>query len=65
MDADLYNTGYEIIAYITLNKDRSQNGSPLISVANNLEEQKTIDRRYFKSCKSRSSSTYLRKLYDY
>ncbi|AUM96628.1 TPA: hypothetical protein LA742_000903 [Clostridium botulinum] len=42
MGADLYNTGYEIIAYITLSKDRAQNGNPLILVASDLEEQKQL-----------------------
>jgi hypothetical protein len=37
-----YDTGYEIAAYITLSKDRAQNGNPLILVASNLEEQKQI-----------------------
>ncbi len=30
MGADSYNSGYEIVAYITLTKDRAQNGNPLI-----------------------------------
>lgn len=42
MGADLYNTGYEIIAYITLSKERAQNGNPLILIANNLKEQKQL-----------------------
>lgn len=42
MGADSYNSGYEIIAYITLSKDRAQNGNPLILFANSLEEQKQL-----------------------
>ncbi|MFL0268359.1 capping complex subunit for YIEGIA [Candidatus Clostridium radicumherbarum] len=42
MASGSYNTGYEIAAYITLSKDRAQNGNPLILVANNIEEQKQI-----------------------
>lgn len=42
MGEDFYNTGYEIVAYITLNRDRPQNGNPLILVASNLEEQKQL-----------------------
>lgn len=37
-----YDTGYEIAAYITLSRDRAQNGNPLILVASSLEEQKQI-----------------------
>jgi hypothetical protein len=32
----------EIAAYITLDKDRPQNGNPLILVAKSLEEQKQL-----------------------
>ncbi|WP_026888899.1 capping complex subunit for YIEGIA [Clostridium beijerinckii] len=42
MGTDFYNTGYEIIAYITLSKDRAQNGNPLILVAKTQEEQKQL-----------------------
>ena len=42
MGADSYNSGYEIIAYITLSKDRAQNGNPLILVASSIEEQKQL-----------------------
>lgn len=42
MGTDSYNTGYEIIAYISLSKDRAQNGNPLILVASSLEEQKEL-----------------------
>ncbi|MFT8342099.1 MAG: hypothetical protein ABF652_11775 [Clostridium beijerinckii] len=42
MGTDFYNTGYEIIAYITLSKDRAQNGNPLILVAQTPEEQKQL-----------------------
>lgn len=35
-------TGYEIVAYISLSKDRAQNGNPLILFASNLEEQKQL-----------------------
>ena len=42
MGADSYNTGYEIVAYITLTKDRAQNGNPLILVASSLDEQKQL-----------------------
>lgn len=37
-----HDTGYEIAAYITLSRDRAQNGNPLILVASSLEEQKQI-----------------------
>ncbi|MEQ8196959.1 MAG: hypothetical protein ABRQ27_02955 [Clostridiaceae bacterium] len=39
MGQDSFNTGYEIAAYITLNRDRPQNGNPLILIASNVEEQ--------------------------
>lgn len=52
MGADLYNTGYEIIAYITLNKDRPQNGNPLILVASSLEEQKQLTEDISKALRS-------------
>jgi SepF-like predicted cell division protein (DUF552 family) len=42
MSADSYNSGYEILAYITLSKDRAQNGNPLILLASSLEEQKQL-----------------------
>ncbi|MZK51096.1 capping complex subunit for YIEGIA [Clostridium beijerinckii] len=42
MGADSYNTGYEIVAYISLSKDRAQNGNPLILVASTPEEQKQL-----------------------
>lgn len=42
MGTDFYNTGYEIIAYITLSKDRAQNGNPLILVAQTQDEQKQL-----------------------
>ncbi|MPN57807.1 hypothetical protein SDC9_205501 [bioreactor metagenome] len=35
-------SNYEIVAYITLSKDRAQNGNPLILVASSLEEQKKL-----------------------
>ncbi|MBO0574045.1 hypothetical protein EXQ42_03620 [Clostridium botulinum] len=52
MGADLYNTGYEIIAYITLSKDRAQNGNPLILVASDLEEQKQLSEDISKAVKA-------------
>ncbi|MBU5300068.1 hypothetical protein KQI45_08235 [Clostridium sporogenes] len=52
MGADLYNTGYEIIAYITLSKDRAQNGNPLILVASDLEEQKQLTEDISKAVKA-------------
>ncbi|WP_434297656.1 capping complex subunit for YIEGIA [Clostridium sporogenes] len=52
MGADLYNTGYEIIAYITLSKDRAQNGNPLILVASDLEEQKQLTEDISKAIKA-------------
>jgi hypothetical protein len=39
-DQDKLNS--EIIAYITLDKDRVQNGNPLILIAKNIEEQKQL-----------------------
>lgn len=52
MGADLYNTGYEIIAYITLSKDRAQNGNPLILVASSQEEQKQLTADISKALKA-------------
>ncbi len=52
MGADLYNAGYEIIAYITLSKDRAQNGNPLILVASDLEEQKQLTEDISKAVKA-------------
>ena len=45
-------TGYEIVAYISLSKDRAQNGNPLILVANNLEEQKQLTNDISKALKA-------------
>lgn len=52
MGADSYNSGYEIVAYISLSKDRAQNGNPLIIVASNLEEQKQITEEIAKALKA-------------
>lgn len=52
MGADSYNSGYEILAYITLNKDRPQNGNPLILVAENLEEQKQLTEEISKALRA-------------
>ncbi|MBV7272543.1 hypothetical protein I6U48_06380 [Clostridium sp. PL3] len=52
MGADSYNTGYEIVAYITLTKDRAQNGNPLILVASSLEEQKQLTEDVSKALKA-------------
>lgn len=52
MGADSYNTGYEIVAYISLSKDRAQNGNPLILVAQNLEEQKQLTEDIAKALKA-------------
>ncbi|WP_459477624.1 capping complex subunit for YIEGIA [Clostridium saccharoperbutylacetonicum] len=52
MGADLYNTGYEILAYITLNKDRPQNGNPLILVASDVNEQKQLTEEIAKALKA-------------
>lgn len=52
MGADTYNTGYEIVAYISLSKDRAQNGNPLILVAQNLEEQKQLTEDIAKALKA-------------
>ncbi|AVQ37472.1 hypothetical protein C7M56_01770 [Clostridium botulinum] len=52
MGADLYNTGYEIIAYITLSRDRAQNGNPLILVASDLEQQKQLTEDISKAVKA-------------
>lgn len=51
MGRDSYNSGYEIAAYITLNKDRPQNGNPLILVAVSEEEQKQITHEIAKAIK--------------
>mgnify|MGYP000738774749 CR=1 FL=1 len=45
-------TGYEIVAYISLSKDRAQNGNPLILVASNLEEQKQLTNDISKALKA-------------
>lgn len=42
----------EIIAYITLNKDRVFGGNPLILIANDIEEQKLIVRDIAKALKA-------------
>lgn len=52
MGTDSYNTGYEIVAYITLSKERAQNGNPLILVASNLEEQKQLTKDISKALKA-------------
>lgn len=52
MGADVYNTGYEIVAYVTLSKDRAQNGNPLILVASSLEEQKQLTEDIAKALKA-------------
>lgn len=52
MGADSYNSGYEIVAYITLSKDRAQNGNPLILVASSLEEQKQLTEDISKALKA-------------
>lgn len=52
MGADLYNTGYEILAYITLTKDRPQNGNPLILVASDVNEQKQLTEEIAKALKA-------------
>jgi tRNA A37 threonylcarbamoyladenosine synthetase subunit TsaC/SUA5/YrdC len=52
MGADSYNTGYEIIAYVTLTKDRAQNGNPLILVASSQEEQKQLTEDISKALKA-------------
>ncbi|AGF57590.1 capping complex subunit for YIEGIA [Clostridium saccharoperbutylacetonicum] len=52
MGADLYNTGYEILAYITLAKDRPQNGNPLILVASDVNEQKQLTEEIAKALKA-------------
>jgi tRNA A37 threonylcarbamoyladenosine synthetase subunit TsaC/SUA5/YrdC len=45
-------TGYEIVAYISLSKDRAQNGNPLILVASNLDEQKQLTNDISKALKA-------------
>lgn len=52
MGSDSYNSGYEILAYITLNKDRPQNGNPLILVASNAEEQKQLTEEIAKALRA-------------
>jgi sugar phosphate isomerase/epimerase len=42
MNDDAVKTSYEILAYISLEKDRALNGNPLILVAKNVEEQKQM-----------------------
>ncbi|WP_077849043.1 capping complex subunit for YIEGIA [Clostridium puniceum] len=48
----IISTGYEIVAYISLSKDRAQNGNPLILVANNLKEQKQLTNDISKALKA-------------
>ncbi len=52
MGSDSYNTGYEILAYITLNKDRPQNGNPLILVASSLAEEKQLTEEIAKALRA-------------
>lgn len=52
MSSDLYNASYEILAYISLSKDRAQNGNPLILVASNLDEQKQLTVEIAKALKA-------------
>lgn len=52
MGSDSYNSGYEILAYITLSKDRAQNGNPLILVASSLDDQKQITEEIAKALKA-------------
>lgn len=52
MGADSHNTSYEIVAYITLSKDRAQNGNPLILVASSIEEQKQLTEDISKALKA-------------
>ncbi|OOM74188.1 hypothetical protein CLPUN_40700 [Clostridium puniceum] len=40
------------MAYISLSKDRAQNGNPLILVANNLKEQKQLTNDISKALKA-------------
>lgn len=42
MSRDLDKLNHEIIAYITMDKDRVQNGNPLILIAKDMEEQKQL-----------------------
>jgi SepF-like predicted cell division protein (DUF552 family) len=52
MGADSYNSGYEIVAYISLSENRAQNGNPLILVASSLEEQKQLTEDIAKALKA-------------
>lgn len=45
----------EIIAYITLNKERVFGGNPLILIANDVEEQKILCRDIAKAMKANVS----------
>ncbi|WMJ78799.1 MULTISPECIES: capping complex subunit for YIEGIA [unclassified Sedimentibacter] len=45
----------EIIAYITLNKERVFGGNPLILIANNVEEQKILCRDIGKAMRANVS----------
>lgn len=45
----------EIIAYITLNKERVFGGNPLILIANDIEEQKILCRDIAKTMKANVS----------
>ncbi len=45
----------EIIAYITLNKERVFGGNPLILIANGVEEQKILCRDIAKAMKANVS----------
>lgn len=51
MVADSYKSRYEIVAYITLNKGRAQDG-PLVLLASNLEEQKQLTEDISKALKA-------------
>jgi len=45
----------EIIAYITLNKERVHGGNPLTLIANNVDEQKILCRDIAKAMKANVS----------
>lgn len=52
MGRDLDKSNQEIIAFITLDKERAQNGNPLILLAKDLEDQKQLSQDIAKTLKA-------------
>lgn len=52
MGRDLDKSNQEIIAFITLDKERAQNGNPLILLAKDIEDQKQLSQDIAKTLKA-------------